>query len=164
MAEGTSTSREKLGKVLFYLLKENFITKENINYAKRIQQKLHPPKPLLEVLKELNYVDDEKINQTIRTNRDHFKIGTLLVELGYITLENLNNALRIQYEEKNKRLIGDILIDNKVIDERRLVELLSMQMGFPYLEPEFMDLDPDLFALGDHKRPQELYPRPYESG
>ena len=61
-----SMGEEKLGKVIFYLLKDKHLTKENINYAKRIQKRLVPPKPLLEVLKELEYVNDEKINNAIK--------------------------------------------------------------------------------------------------
>ena len=59
-----STAEDKLGKVIFYLLKEKYLTKEKINYAKRIQKKLQPPKPLLEVLKELEYVDVSTVKAT----------------------------------------------------------------------------------------------------
>lgn len=144
-------AEEKLGKVIFYLLKENHLTKENINYAKRIQKKLQPPKPLLEVLKELEYVDDHKITLAIKANRDNLKLGTLLVELGHISRKDLEEALRIQYEEKNKRKIGDILIEKHAIDENSLIEMLSLQMGFPYLEPEFLELDYDLFQQVPYK-------------
>ncbi len=147
----TKTEEEKLGKIIFYLLKGNHLTKENINYAKRIQKKLQPPKQLLEVLKELEYVDDEKINLAIKVNRDNFKVGTLLVELGLITREDLDKALGIQYEEKNKRKLGDILIDSRIIDEKSMVEMLSLQMGFPFLEPEFLDLDQELFSQVPYK-------------
>ena len=126
--KGNTLAEEKLGKVIFYLLKENHLTKENINYAKRIQKKLQPPKPLLEVLKELEYVDDHKITLAIQANRDNLKLGTLLVELGHISRKDLEAALRIQYEEKNKRKIGDILIEKRIIDERHLIEMLSLQM------------------------------------
>ncbi len=145
------TTQEKLGKVIFYLLKEKHISEEKINYAKRIQKKLQPPKPLLEVLKELKYVDDDKITLAIKANRDNLKLGTLLVELGYIERQDLEDALRIQYEEKSKRKLGDILIENRIIDEKSLVEMLSLQMGFPFLEPEFMDLDNDLFQKVPYK-------------
>ena len=87
---------EKLGKVIFYLLKGNHLTQENINYAKRIQKKLSPPKPLLEVLKELQYINDEKITQAIQANKENLKLGTLLVELGHISRKELEEALRIQ--------------------------------------------------------------------
>ncbi|MBU2455608.1 MAG: Flp pilus assembly complex ATPase component TadA [Proteobacteria bacterium] len=146
-----SAAKEKLGKVIFYLLKENHLTKENINYARRIQKKRQPPKPLLEVLKELEYVNDDKITQAIKANRDSLKVGTLLVELGHITRKDLDDALRIQYEGGGKKKIGDILIDNRAIDEKSLVEMLSLQMGFPFLEPEFLELDPDLFQQVPYK-------------
>lgn len=145
------SSEEKLGKVIFYLLKDNYITEKNINYAKRIQKRLDPPKQLLEVLKELEYVDDENVNEVIKTYREHMKLGTLLVELGLIDREDLDEALRLQYEEKTKRKIGDILIDNRVIEEKTLIEILSLQMGFPFLEPEFMDLDQNLFKSVPYK-------------
>ena len=146
-----SLLEEKLGKVIFYLLKDKHLTKENINYAKRIQKRLVPPKPLLEVLKELEYVNDEKINNAIKANRNNLKVGTLLVELGHITRKDMDDALRVQYEGKSNKKIGDILIDNRAIDEKSLVEMLSLQMGFPFLEPEFMELDHDLFNQVPYK-------------
>ncbi len=149
--EKSSLGEEKLGKIIFYLLKGKHLTKENINYAKRIQKKLQPPKPLLEVLKELEYVDDDKVTLAIKANRDSLKVGTLLVELGLISRQDLDKALRIQYEEKNIRKLGDILIDSRIVDEKTLVELLSLQMGFPFLEPEFIELDPELFQQVPYK-------------
>ena len=146
-----TTAQEQLGKVIFYLLKDAHLTKENINYARRIQKKLVPPKPLLEVLKELEYVNDDKINHVIKKHRENFKLGTLLVELGLIDRQDLDDALRMQYEEQNKRKVGDILIDNRVIDEKTVIEILSLQMDFPFLEPEFMELDHDLFKSVPYK-------------
>lgn len=153
MTSETPSHEGKLGKIIFYLLKDQLITKENIHYARQIQKKLTPPQPLLEILKELNFVDEKKINETIRANRDYFRIGTLLVELGYISPDSLREALKTQQTEKGNRHLGDILIDNRVIEESTMVELLSMQLGFPYLEPEFIDLDQKLFA----KVPYKMY-------
>ncbi|MDA3915720.1 MAG: ATPase, T2SS/T4P/T4SS family [Deltaproteobacteria bacterium] len=145
------TTKEKLGRIISYLLKEKHLSKENINYAIRIQKKLALPKPLLDVLKELEYVNDDKINHVIKANRANLKIGTLLVELGLIAHEDLDDALRIQDEEKRRRKIGDILIDNRVIDEKKMIELLSLQMGFPFLKPESMELDHNLFKSVSYK-------------
>lgn len=149
--KNTGTEDEKLGKVIFYLLKENHLTRENIDYAKRVQKKLSPPKPLLEVLKELKYVNDEKITLAIKANKDNLRLGTLLVELGHISRAELEDALRIQREEKNIRKVGDILLEQRFIDEKSLIEMLSLQMGFPLLEPEFLELDPDLFKQVPYK-------------
>ncbi len=143
--------QEKLGKVIFYLLKENALSDDQLNYAKRIRKKLSPPKPLLDVLKELGYVDDSKITEAIKANRDSLKVGTLLVELGYISRKDLTEALAAQADENNTKKVGDILIERKIIDEKTLIEILSLQMGFPFLEPEFMDLDPDLFRQVPYK-------------
>ncbi|MCG8638134.1 MAG: Flp pilus assembly complex ATPase component TadA [Desulfobacterales bacterium] len=150
-ANREETAKQKLGKVIFYLLKEKHLTKEKINYARRIQQKLIPPKPLLTVLKELEYVDEENITHAIKANRDSFKIGSLLVELGHISRDDLEKALRIQYEEGQSKKIGDILIQRRMIDEKKLVEILSLKMGFPFVEPEFLDLDHDLFKMVPYK-------------
>ncbi len=38
-----------------------------------------------------------------------------------------------------------------MIDETSLVEILSLKMGFPYVEPEFVELDQDLFKLVPYK-------------
>lgn len=143
--------KEQLGKVVYYLLEGKHLTRENISYAMRIQKKLQPPKSLLEVLKELTYVDEEKINQTIKANRENFMLGTLLMELGYISRADLDEALKIQKKEKNIRKLGDILIASRAVDEKNLIEMLSLQMGFPFLEPEFMELDHDLFNQVPYK-------------
>ena len=75
------------------------------------------------------------------------------MELGYISPDSLSEALQTQKIERGKRHLGDILIDNRAIEESTMVELLSIQMGFPYLEPEFIDLDRELFA----KVPYKMY-------
>jgi type IV pilus assembly protein PilB len=37
------------------------------------------------------------------------------------------------------------------IEERKLIEVLSIQMGFPYVDPQFMNIDKDLFAKAPAK-------------
>jgi type IV pilus assembly protein PilB len=145
------SSQDRLGKIVFYLLKENHLTQEQIDYASRVQQKLQPPRPLLDVIRELEYVNEKDINHAIRANRESFKIGTLLVELGHLSRNDLEEVLRLQYEAKNKKKIGDILIEKRMIDETTLVEILSMKMGFPFIEPEFIDLDQKLFKRVPYK-------------
>ena len=112
---------ETLGKVILYLLKEKYLEEKDLRYAQRVQAKLSPPKSLLEVLKELEYIDDNKITLAIQANRDNLKLGTLLVELGHITQKDLDDALQMQYEGKASRKIGDILIENHLIDEKRMI-------------------------------------------
>ena len=45
-------------------------------------------------------------------------------------------ALNLQKESTEKKKLGDILIENGIIDERKFTEILSYQLGFPLIEVE----------------------------
>ena len=106
---------------------------------------------LLEVLKELNLIADEQIIKAVRDSRLPMCIGTILVELGYIKPPDLQRALGIQADEKNSRKLGEILLEHRLIEEQVLLEVLSLQMGFPQIEPEFTEIDPKLFSRAPAK-------------
>ena len=128
------------------LLREKIISAKQVDYALRVLSKIDPPRPMLEVLKELNYVDDDQIKDLVRKSRVPMCIGTLLVELGYISFKDLQRALKVQSEDLNHRKLGEILLDYRLIDEHALIDALSLQMGFPLLDPEFSEIDPQLFS------------------
>jgi len=73
-------------------------------------------------------------------------IGSILVELGYVKPADLQRALNIQADEKNRRKIGEILLEHRLIDEQLLLEVLSQQLGFAQIEPEFTEIDQKLFS------------------
>ncbi len=75
------------------------------------------------------------------------RIGEILVELGYLTEGDLEETFRIQKKEGRKRKLGEVLIEHNFIEERKLIDVLSMQMGFPFVEPQFADIDPDIYHL-----------------
>ena len=60
------------------------------------------------------------------------RFGMVAIEKGFITFEQLNEALKIQVEEElesgNRRLTGQILQDKGYITNRRIDEVL-MSMG-----------------------------------
>lgn len=129
-----------------HLLKNGFLTDKQIQYARRVQSKLEAALPLLQVIKELEFITDEQIKAAIRKNPVSMSIGSLLVEMGHIEASDLRLALAIQKEEKSKRKIGEILVDNQLIEEQVLVETLSLQHGLPYVVPEWGTIDRELFA------------------
>ncbi len=139
------------GKIVSILLSEGMVTEQQVAYALRIQQKLSAPVPIIEILKELNYINEEQIKTTIRSHRLSMRIGDLLVELGHLTEHDLKSAFSIQGEQKIKRKLGEILVERSFIDERKLIEVLSIQMGFSYLDPQFMNIDKELFAKAPSK-------------
>lgn len=140
----------RYGEIISILIHNDYIEETHAQYALRIRSKLPAAKPLLEILKELNYITDEQIREALRANRVTLKIGSLLVELGYIAESDLQAAFEIQKQDKSRKL-GEILVAHNYIDERKLVEILSLQLGFPYVEPEFIKIDRQLFSRAPAK-------------
>jgi len=66
-------------------------------------------------------------------------LGMLLLERGHIDSDQLMAALDIQREED--RFVGDILVDQGIIDQGILFATLAEQAGIPFvqLEPAFQD-------------------------
>jgi type IV pilus assembly protein PilB len=69
------------------------------------------------------------------------RLGEILVERGFVTPEQLREALRIQYQE-GKRL-GEILVEMGALSHDELNWALSELLGIPYVEfrEEMVDLD-----------------------
>ena len=129
-----------------HLVKGGYLTEKQVAYACRVQSKLEAPRPLLQVIKELEFITDEQTKTAIRKRPISMRIGSLLTEMGHISASDLRRALAIQAEEKSKRKIGEILVDLQLIEEQVLVETLSLQHGLPYIEPEWSSIDHKLFA------------------
>jgi len=141
------------GEIVGILLQEGYLTKKQIEYAARVRSKIHTSKTMLAVIKELEYTTDEQIRETIRENLAAVRIGDLLVELGLISHSDLESGLNLQAEEKTKRKLGEVLVSHHFIDEHKLIEVLSLQLGFPFVEPEFTEVDQELFS----QAPIKLY-------
>ncbi|MEX1346799.1 MAG: hypothetical protein AB1Z31_03630, partial [Desulfobacterales bacterium] len=130
---------------------EKKLTVKQIEYAIRIQSKLENEKTLLEVLKELKYISDDEIKEVIRNHQIEMKLGDLLAELGYISAENLQVALRIQRDEKNGRKLGEILLDRHLITDDALAEILALQLGIPQISSDTSDIDEKLLSRASKK-------------
>jgi len=135
---------QEYGEVIKMLLLDNLLTQKQLQYALRIYAKLKTPDPLLVVLKELKYISDEQIQKTLRSHLASIRIGSLLVELGLIKSSDLEAGLTIQSTETPKRKLGEVLVAHNFIDERKMIEVLSMQLGFPQVDPEFVEIDRNL--------------------
>jgi type IV pilus assembly protein PilB len=133
------------------LLQEKLLAPKQVEYATRVQTKLETPRSLLEVLKELKLIADDEIKKAVKDSRVPMCIGNILVELGYIKSDDLQHALKIQADEEHRRKLGEILLEQRLIDEQVLFDALSSQMGFPQIEPEFTEIDPKLFARAPAK-------------
>jgi type IV pilus assembly protein PilB len=127
------------------LVRRGQLSPDQVAYARRIQSKLGAPKPLLDVLKELKVITDDQVKQAVRANDTPMGLGSLLVALGHLRESDLALALTIQAETRPRKRLGEILLERRMVDERTLIEVLSLQMGFPYVEPDYAEIDPKLF-------------------
>jgi len=70
------------------------------------------------------------------------KIGDILVESGDISPEQLEEALAVQKEKKDR--LGNVLIDMGYISERKLIEVLEEQLGIPHVDLYDKSIDPEI--------------------
>jgi type IV pilus assembly protein PilB len=121
------------------LVKEGVITEDQLRHAKRVQSKLPGQRTLIGVLQDLRYVTAEQVRNALRVRRLSLPLGSLLIELGYLREQELRTALRVQAEDPGKKL-GQILLESHLLQEDKLIEVLSIQLGFERLNP--MELQP----------------------
>ncbi len=140
----TTAPTEKYSAVIRLLLQAGRIDRKQVEHAARIQGKLTTYSPLLKILKDLKFVTDQDVRDTLRTSPSAIRIGDLLVELGYIAPDDLEAAIRIQQESDTQDKLGAILVKHNFIDEQIFIEILSIQMGFPFIEPGLNNIDREL--------------------
>ena len=120
------------------------VTRKKVEHAKKVQEKLETPKRMLEVLQELGYVNETQIKECLLRNRTSIRIGSLLVELGYISESQLAVALHKQKQDKARPRLGEVLVNNNYISAYDLTQVLSIHLGFPYVQPDPSSIDPEL--------------------
>ncbi len=137
-------------QIVSCLVKEGLITDEQVEHAQKVKSKIVSSKRLLDILKELRYITEDQIKLALTHHKHSFKIGDLLVEFGYLTQEKLEAALEIQNQTPGKRL-GEVLVDQKFLLEDDFLDLLSIQLGFPHIDPDIDEIDKDLISKASVK-------------
>jgi type IV pilus assembly protein PilB len=64
------------------------------------------------------------------------RLGNLLIERGYLTLEQLESALAHQQETGKRKLLGEILVDLEFCSEDQVIECLAAEYCVPYAKLE----------------------------
>ncbi len=70
------------------------------------------------------------------------RLGDMLIELGLLTEEQLNQAL--EYQSKETDRLGTILIKHNFITEKQLIDALRMQLGIEYIDLTKVDITPEM--------------------
>lgn len=150
-SQHTSSGQDTGSALAALLIKAGYLTEEQLVYARKVQAKLATPATLLHVLYELRFITPAQLQKTLRTHQVSIRLGDLLVELGYLRPADLQAALDVQQRSQPKKKLGEILVEEHFIEERRLAEVLAYQLGFPYVEPNFPELDQTLLSKGSSK-------------
>ncbi len=72
-------------------------------------------------------------------------IGEILVKRNIITQKQLEEALKLQKEEKD--FLGEILVRLGYLQERDIVVALMVQCGLPYIAVNKYTIDPEVLKL-----------------
>ena len=75
------------------------------------------------------------------------RLGNLLVERGYLTLEELQGALTHQAQVGKSKLLGEIVVDLEYCSEDQVIECLAQGYGVPYAKLEARLHDPKVTDL-----------------
>ena len=64
------------------------------------------------------------------------RLGNLLIERGYLSVDQLQSALDYQKEHGRGKLLGEILVDMSFCSEDQVIEALAEEYGIPYAKLE----------------------------
>ncbi|WP_300299327.1 type II secretion system ATPase GspE [Anaerosolibacter sp.] len=73
------------------------------------------------------------------------RLGDLLVDAQLITMEQLQDALKLQ-KSSNKKL-GEVLIEQGFVNENQIIEALEFQLGIPHVSLDKYFIEPDIPKL-----------------
>lgn len=124
------------------LLKENIITEEQLQIALDAQKGDAAGLPLGEVCIRMKFISRRDLRLLLRKYQTSVKIGDLLLNMGLINAEQLEEALMHQSVVESR--LGDTLIELGYITAAELTEAISIQLGYPKILPNTAIIDKTL--------------------
>lgn len=73
------------------------------------------------------------------------RLGDLLIEAGLLTQKDMDLALGLQ--KKTGMKLGEILINEGIIDEYKIIEVLEYQLGIPHIDLKKYHIEPNAPGL-----------------
>jgi len=150
------------GSFAAILISESVLGDADVRKALRVQQKLGEAKLLSSIFVELGMLTEDEHRRLIRKHGKRFRIGELICELGYISLEQLLQAEQALAATPGKRM-GDVICELGLIDDRQLAQALSEQLGMPLIHIDLDTADHDLLRKFPVKFMKMNLTVPYEA-
>ncbi len=129
-------------KVGDLLVRDGYITDEQLSEALLIQKQRSKYIPIGEICIELHFISKAMLKNILRLHQKHIPLGELIVNMGLVTPEQMETALEDQKVSKKK--LGETLITNGFITEADLVDSLAIQLGIPKITPDINLIDKSL--------------------
>lgn len=136
----------KYNEVISALIADEILTDEKVQYAERVLSKLKSDYKLLDVLKKLKYITDEDIWSAVQKKRVSTRLGNLLVELGYISLNQLESAIEMQKKERESKTSGNLVGGFDNLSDIEFARNKALELGYQYVEPVFESIPPELLT------------------
>ena len=134
------------------LVRVNLINEDQLRYAEeevKYQAQLGKRVTLAQILIRAGMVKQEALTDILGVQMQSVtkkRIGEMLLDQGFITQDQLNEALEKQKTSGGKRL-GRVLLDLKFIDEKKLTDILCCQFEVPYVKLDAITLDEKVFEF-----------------
>ena len=134
------------------LVRVNLINEDQLKYAEdevKFWTQKGKKLTLAQVLVKAGMVSQEQLTDILGVQMQSVtkkRIGEMLLDQGFITKEQLNEALEKQKTAGGKRL-GRVLIDMGFIDEKKLTDILCCQFEVPYVKLDAIKLDEKVYEF-----------------
>ncbi len=77
----------------------------------------------------------------------NIRIGDYLVEEGHITPEQLEEVLEAQRNSKEKKRIGELIVDMGFMSAEKFAQALSVKLNVPYVDLGALDIDSEIARM-----------------
>lgn len=136
----------KYNEIISALVSDGVLSSEKVQYAERVLSKLKGDYRLLDVLKKLKYITDDDIWNAVQKKRLSTRLGNLLVELGYISKQQLDSAIEVQKKERETKSSASMVSGLENVSDEDFAKSKSIELGYQYLEADFESIPPELIT------------------
>src|SRR5438552_1734171 len=84
-------------------------------------------------------------------------LGEILIRRGKINAAQLSEALEKQSKAKEPKLLGEVLLGMKCLDEADIIAALVLQCGVPYVAVGKYEIDPAILKIIPEVKMRGLY-------
>ena len=134
------------------LVRVNLINEDQLRYAEeevKYQAQLGKRVTLAQILVRAGMVKQEALTDILGVQMQSVtkkRIGEMLLDQGFITPDQLNEALEKQKTSGGKRL-GRLLVEMGFIDEKKLTDILCCQFEVPFIKLDSIKLDEKVYEF-----------------